>query len=162
MDGKNTSVIKIDRSGIDFKDYLTEGTKWNIAEQNNLSSTLSEIDIEKVLFKFPSDEVKANGEEYIKSVSENEVPLDAYAFVAFWNNKDLIAERFKENHNKQQPIFRIFPGTIFENGYPGGPRYVLYLCVEKDKIYHGYLWLGLNSWENKPIAYVKGENFSSN
>lgn len=123
-------IISIDRTQpFDPAKFLGEG--WTIAEQDERSLSLSQVDRAKVQLEYmlKSGEGYIRGEERLKRLKgENYIRLDAKVFQTLWEKQKLIPRSWK----KQGTVF--FDGTVLRD--PDGDRCVLCLC-----------WVGQWGWD---------------
>jgi hypothetical protein len=146
-------VIPIDRtSAFDPVAFIGEG--WSIAEEDERSLALTEVDLSKVNFEtmLAEGETSVGGEEKLKRLKEaGHIRLDAKAFQTFWENPHLIPESFKQKtYGNTTCIF--FDGTILR--YSDGELFVLYLYWHDGKWNWHYDWLGIVWCANHPSAVL--------
>ena len=130
----NGTVIKIDRSQ-PFNPAELIGAGWAIAEQDELSLALSEVNLDNVhlVTTLKDGENSVQGEEKLRRLkATGEIRLDAKVFQTLWENKELIPKSWKGKR-----VY--FDGTILRDPY--GRRFVLYLCWYGDKWSWGCRWL---------------------
>jgi len=132
-------VIQIDRTQpFNLKKFLGDG--WTIAEEDNNSLKLTELDLTKVQFKdmLKEGETSVNGEEKQKRLKEaGYTRLDAKIFQTLWENQELIPSSWKEPIDGNTRYI-YFDGTILRDS--DGDRFVLCLC------WHGGEWRWSCSW----------------
>ena len=117
----NNMILAIDRSR-PFNPAEFIGKGWSIAEQDERSLALSKVDLAKVnlVTMLKDRETRVQGEEkLIRLKKSGHIRLDAKAFQAFWENKTLIPEGWKE----KTAVY--FDGTVLRDPY--GYRCVLCL-----------------------------------
>lgn len=99
-------------------------------EQDTRSLALTEIDLSAISLKtmIKQGESVVNGEEKLKRLKASGVTrLDAGAFKALWDNRELLPARFKEKTGNNT-TFVYCDGTVLRS--PDGYRYVLYFCFD--------------------------------
>lgn len=123
--GKPT-IIPIDRD-IPFNPAEFIGKDWKIAEEDERSLALAEVNLDDVQFEdmLESGETSIKGEAKLERLkSAGHIRLDAKIFQTLWENQQLIPESWKEKINgNTRYIF--FDGTILLS--PVGRRRVLFL-----------------------------------
>lgn len=118
------------------------GKGWSIAEQDERSLSLAELDLAKAQFEtcLKQGENSIKGEEKLKRLKQDgRIRLDVKVFQILWENQHLIPESWKEKiDGNTRYIF--FDGTILRD--PLGDRFALYLCWLDGEWRWGYSWLG--------------------
>ncbi len=150
--GKPT-IIPIDRT-IPFNPAEFIGKGWKIAEEDERSLALAEVNLDDVQF----EDMLESGETFIKGETKLErlkvaghIRLDAKIFQTLWENQQLIPESWKEKINgNTRYIF--FDGTILLS--PDGGRYVLYLYWLAGWWYWDCRWLGRDWDVGSPSAVL--------
>lgn len=137
--GKPT-IIPIDRT-VSFSPAEFIGKDWKIAEEDERSLALAEVNLDEIGFESMLNEGEASikGETKLERLkSAGHIRLDAKIFQTLWENQQLIPESWKEKiDGKTRYIF--FDGTILLN--PGGYRYVLCLYWSDGRWRWGCRWL---------------------
>ncbi|MBU3925971.1 hypothetical protein KJ763_02290 [Patescibacteria group bacterium] len=132
--------VSINRSQpFDPEKFLGEG--WKIAEQDERSLALDEIDLTKIQFEtcLKPNESRITGEEKLKRLKKDgHIRLDAKIFQTLWENQHLIPEKWKEKINNNI-CFIFFDGTVLQG--PGGDRNVLFLYWHDGGWHWDYSWL---------------------
>ena len=136
-----SSIIKIDRAHpFDPVNFL--GGDWSIAEEDERSLALTEVDLTKVRLEttLRAGETSVKGEERLKRLKKaGYIRLDAKVFRAFWEDKALIPEEWKQKTNGN--VTRIyFDGTVLRD--PRGDRDVLSLYWRDGQWLWSAYWLG--------------------
>lgn len=144
--GANT-ILTIDRSRpFDPAKFIGKG--WSIAEQDERSLVLSEVNLRNIRLEtmLKDGEGSVQGEEKLRRLKKSgHIRLDAKVFYALWENKSLIPESWKG-----KTIY--FDGTILQN--PDGNRYVLYLFWSGDEWRWYCLWLKRGWYGDNPSAVL--------
>jgi len=150
--GKPT-IIPIDRT-TPFNPAEFIGKGWKIAEEDERSLALAEVNLDEVLFEdmLNEGETSIKGETKLKRLKgAGHIRLDAKIFLTLWENEQLIPESCKERINgNTRYIF--FDGTILLR--PGGRRSVLCLCWGGGGWRWDYHWLGLDWDADAPSAVL--------
>ncbi len=123
---KESNVIQINRS-IPFDPAAIFGRGWEVEEQDQMSLSLTEIDLSEVVLLngLKEGELTIKGEQKIGRLRKaKNILLDFGIFYTLWNDKDLIPEEWKEKTNNET-TFICFDGTILRS--PSGMRSVLYM-----------------------------------
>lgn len=127
-------------------------------EQDARSLALTEIDLNAIILKstLKLGETFVNGEEKLKRLKvSGEICLDAGAFKAFWDNRELLPARFKEKINGNT-MFVFCDGTVLRS--PDGHRYVLYFYFSDGAWHWGCDWLG-SGWDvHSPSAVLASKS----
>lgn len=133
------AVLHINRKKpFDPVKFIGEG--WKIAEQDERSLALTELDMSKVRLEttLKEGESSVKGEEKLNRLkAAGHVRLDAAIFQALWENQGLIPEEWKE----VGAVY--FDGTIILS--PFGDRCVLYLSWRGGRWRWYYYWL-VSAW----------------
>lgn len=114
------SILSIDRSR-PFNPAEFIGGGWSIIEQCERSLVLTEMNIGNICLvtMFNDGETRVQGEEMLRRLkASGHIRLDAGVFIAFWENKEYIPERWKGS-------CVYFDGTVLQS--PFGRRHVLFL-----------------------------------
>lgn len=130
-----STIFAIDRS-IPFDPVTFLGEGWSIAEQDERSLVLAELDLSKVqrIPTFRQGEPYLSGEELLARLKEGDsIRLDARVFQSLWENQELIPEEWKEGCT-------LFWGTILRS--PSDRRSILYLYWRGGGWCWSYDWLG--------------------
>lgn len=150
--GKPT-IIPIDRD-IPFNPAEFIGKDWKIAEEDEISLALAEVNLDEVHF----DDMLESGENSIKGEAKLErlkavghIRLDAKIFQTLWENQQLIPESWKEKINGNTR-YSFFDGTILLN--PGGRLIVLCLYWDGGRWHWYYHWLDSDWYVNDPSAVL--------
>jgi len=150
--GKPT-IIPIDRT-VPFNSAEFIGKDWKIAEEDERSLALAEVNLDEVCFEsmLNQGETSIKGEvrlEWLKAAGH--IRLDAKIFQTLWENQQLIPESWKEKINgNTRYIF--FDGTVLLR--PGGYRRVLYLYWDGGEWYWDYCWLAYGWDARNPSAVL--------
>lgn len=143
------NLIRIDRS-TPFDPVAFIGKGWSIAEQDERSLAMTEVDLNKVTFEttLRAGETSIQGEEKLKRlIASGKIRLDARVFQHLWENQELIPESWKTKSG----IF--FDGTILRS--PDGNRFVLYLYWGDGRwVWHCY-WLDSDWLARYPSACLE-------
>lgn len=134
-----SNIIQIDRS-VPFNPETFIGPGWSILNQDERSLVLTEIDLDKVILKITLKkkvEPITGKENFSRLKKKNYILLDAGIFKTFWDNRNLIPERFKKKTNGNT-TFLFFGGTTIIN--PIGEHFSLYLCWDTSKGTSKWLW----------------------
>lgn len=129
-----------------FRECFHQG--WSIAEEDERSLALTEVDLSKVSFEMmlKTNEKLIGGEERLNRLKNaGYIRLDAQVFQVLWQNQGLIPESWKIDGG----IF--FDGTVVCDFY--GDRYVLCLSWDdvEDKWCWHYFWLG-EDWHTERLS----------
>lgn len=150
--GKPT-IIPIDRD-IPFNPAEFIGKDWKIAEEDERSLALAEINLDEVQFESMLNE----GETSIKGATKLErlksaghIRLDAKILQTLWENWQLIPESWKEKINGNTR-YSFFDGTVLL--YPDGHRDVLCLYWDDGEWYWRCSWLGRDWGVDDPSAVL--------
>ncbi|MFA5967155.1 MAG: hypothetical protein WC805_01375 [Patescibacteria group bacterium] len=150
--GKPT-IIPIDRT-VSFSPAEFIGKDWKIAEEDERSLALAEVNLDEVCFEsmLNKGEISVKGETKLERLkTAGHIRLDAKIFQTLWENQQLIPESWKEKiDGKTRYIF--FDGTILL--HPDGSRHVLYLYWYDGEWYWRYSWLGHDWPANDPSAVL--------
>jgi hypothetical protein len=122
-----SNIITIDRT-TPFNPAAFLGKDWSIAEEDERSLKLVELDFTKVRFEstLKKGEASVVGEERLKRlIVSGDIRLDAKVFQTVWENQQLIPDRWKQLTNGSATLIS-FDGAILQN--PRGCRCVLFLC----------------------------------
>lgn len=120
------NMLSIDRSK-PFDPVAFIGKGWSIAEQDERSLALPEIDLSQVCFEtmLHEGESSIGGEEKLKRLkTSGHIRLDAKVLQTLWENQRLIPESWKKPTNSNT-TFIFFDGTVLRD--PDGDRCVLCL-----------------------------------
>jgi hypothetical protein len=148
-------VIKIDRAK-PFNPAEFIGMGWSIAEEDDRSLELSEVDLSSVRFEqmLETEETWVKGEEKLRRLKEaRPVRIDAKVFQTLWENQHLIAESWKDEAN-DKTTFIFFDGTVLQ--CPDGHRYVLCLYWYSGQWYWSPRCLELDWNALSPSAILAG------
>lgn len=121
------------------------GAGWTIAEEDERSLALTELDITSVRLEhmLKSGEKWVKGEDKLTRLkAAGHVRLDAAIFLTLWQNQHLIPASWKELTNGNT-TFIYFDGTILRCS--SGVRCVLCLCWRDGQWYWDVDWL-VNEW----------------
>ena len=141
------AVLRIDRAKPFDPEFVGKG--WKIAEQDERSLALTELDMSKVKLEtvLKNGEKCVSGEEKLKRLkAADHVRLDAAIFQALWENQGLIPEEWK----KVGAVY--FDGTVLLN--PDGDRYVLYLYWHDGRWDWHYRWIVNDFYAYAPSAVL--------
>ncbi len=136
-----SNVITIDSSK-KFNPAEVLGRGWSIAEEDEKSLAVTEIDLNTVRLEHmlqPGEEWIKGEEKLTRLKDAGFVRFDARIFETLWENKHLIPERWKEDTNRQT-TFIFFDGTVLRD--PDGDRCVLCLYWRGSRWSWNCLWLG--------------------
>jgi hypothetical protein len=120
------NIIAIDRT-TPFNPTAFLGEDWSIAEEDERSLNLVELDLTKVQFEttLKKGETSVVGEEKLKRlIASGDIRLDAKVFQTLWENQHLIPESWKQPTNGSATLIS-FDGMILQN--PRGRRCALCL-----------------------------------
>lgn len=124
---RSKNLLKIDRSKPFDPIAFLGGGECKIAEQDERSLALSEIDLTAIHFKamLEGSETSIEGERKLERLKKaGHIRLDAKVFQTLWENRHLIPQCWKEKTN-YQTTYIFFDGTVLRNS--SGYRFVLYL-----------------------------------
>ena len=142
--GKPT-IIPIDRT-VSFNPAEFIGKGWSIAEEDERSLALAEINLDEIGFELMLNqgETSVKGETKLERLkAAGHIRLDAKIFQTLWENQQLIPESWKEKIDGKT-CYIFFDGTILLR--PVGDRNVLYLYWDDGRWRWGCSWLG-NDWD---------------
>lgn len=146
-------LLRIDRSKpFDPAEFIVEG--WSIAEEDERSLALTEIDLDQVRLEhmLKPGESWVKGEEKLTRLKDaGFVRLDARIFETLWADQSLIPEKWKEKTGGNI-TYIFFDGTVLRS--PGGRRCVLYLCWNGGQWRWDYRWLGRGWGVSGPSAVL--------
>jgi len=150
--GKPT-IIPIDRT-VSFNPAEFISKSWSIAEEDERSLALAEINLDEVCFEsmLNEGETSVKGEAKLERLkAAGHTRLDAKIFQTLWEDQQLIPESWKEKiDGKTRYIF--FDGTILLR--PGGRRCILCLYWSGGWWSWDSYWLG-DGWDaNDPSAVL--------
>ena len=146
-------IVKIDRSQ-PFGPVKFLGEGWSIAEQDERSLALTEIDLAKVWLEttLRDGETRVRGEEKLRRLKEaGHIRLDVRVFQTLWENQALIPESWKQKTNGET-TYICFDGTVLRN--PRGYRYGLSLYWDDGQWHWNYDWLEYGWHVNIPSAVL--------
>lgn len=150
---KTADDLLIDRSEpFDPAKFIDKG--WIIDEEDGRSLALVKIDPAAVQLEhmLKAGETRITGEEKFKRLKQaGHIRLDAKVFQTFWENQNLIPERWKEKTNGSM-TYVFFDGTILWS--PSGYRYVLCLCWRSVEWDRGCRWLERDWRDDFPSAVL--------
>jgi hypothetical protein len=135
-------------------DLAFVGKDWKIAEQDERSLALTQVDLSKVqlISTLKKGESWIEGEENLKRLKvANHVRLDAKIFQTLWENQSLIPETWKKKTNGDS-TYIFFDGTVLLG--PNGYRNVLYLYWSGGQWHWSCYWLGLARGAGDPSAVL--------
>ncbi len=118
------------------------GSGWSIAEQDERSIALFEVNLGSIRFEhmLKSSESWVKGEDKLQRLKNaGHIRLDAKVLQTLWENKHLIPEQWKEKTNGNTTSI-YFDGTVLRR--PDGRRYVLCLCWRDGRWDWSCSWLG--------------------
>lgn len=127
-------------------------------EQDARSLALTEIDLSAIILKstFKPGETVVNGEEKLKRLkASGNIRLDAGAFKALWDNRELLPARFKEKTGNNT-TFIYCDGTVLRG--PDGYRCVLCFCFRGGAWDVDVGWLGGGWGVSDPSAVLASQN----
>lgn len=139
------NLIQIDRTA-PFDPVSFIGAGCSIAEQDERSLALTEVDLNQVTFEtmLRFGEVSIEGEEKFRRLKEvGHIRLDARVLQTLYENQALIPEDWKSKD------FIFFNGTIIRDS--GGGQYVLCLFPLNSGWRWGYRWLD-RKWQAKDLS----------
>ena len=162
-------VIPIDRS-VPFNPTEFIGVGWTIwrgpadgdglsgdEEQDTRSLALTQIDLSAIVLKstLKPGETVIKGEEKLKRLKvSGEIRLDAGAFKALWDNREILPARFKEKTNGNT-TYIYCDGTVLRS--PRGRRCVLCFCFNGGAWNGDCGWLGHDWNVNGPSAVLASQ-----
>lgn len=146
-------LICVDRS-VPFDPVAFLGKGWSIAEEDERSLALTEVDVAQVTLvtMLKDGESRVVGEEKLRRLKDaGHVRLDAGVFKFLWENQEIIPEEWKRTGNGSiQYIY--FDGTVLRG--PDGGRRVLCLSRYGDEWDWHYGWLGIGWDADEPSAVL--------
>jgi hypothetical protein len=151
-EGRRSRVIRINRRQLFDPLRFIERRCFQIAEQDERSVILDEIDASKIsLESMLNGETAISGEEHLKRLKQTGyVRLGASIFQTLWENQHLIPEHWKGTLKDRKHIF--FDGTVLKNRCG---RYAISMCWSIDK---GWKWtccrLDKNCWKARNVSAV--------
>lgn len=128
-EGRMSKIIKINRRQLFDPLRFMEPRCFQIAEQDERSVILNEIDASNISLESMLDgETGINGEEHLRRLKQaGYIRLGASIFQTFWENQRLIPEYWKGTIKDRKHIF--FDGTVLKNQCG---RYVISMYWNKD------------------------------
>ena len=147
------NILHLDRSK-PFDPATFVGKSWSIAEEDESSLKLTEIDLTRVRLEsmLEEGETSVQGEKKLERLkAAKHIRLDAKVFLTLWENQNLIPESWKEKTNGNT-TFIYFDGTVLRDS--DGRRYILCLCWLDGRWRWDYYWLDYGWYADNPSAVL--------